>query len=240
VWGDALVSAGVLSQSGPFSSGELRRSVGLAGATIRPWQKLRISVDYEGASSDQVYFRNSLNGYQQMRARAQYQASTSLSFTANFTVLDNQNPATGVNYDFRARNNSVAAYWTPNGGKRISVTAEYNRSTLRSDILYLDPPFLTSAISSYRDNAHTASTQIDLALPGYRGLTPKLTAGGSLFVSSGSRPTQFYEPLGRLSIPFSKKVIWYTEWRWYGMGEQFYLYEGFRTHAFVTALRLSR
>jgi hypothetical protein len=111
---------------------------------------------------------------------------------------------------------------------------------VRSDIDYLNLPFLNPAVSSYRDNAHTASSQIDIALPGYYGLTPKLTAGGSLFVSSGSRPTQFYEPLGRLSIPFSKKVTWYTEWRWYGMGEQFYLYEGFRTHVFVTGLRLSR
>ncbi|HEV3330208.1 MAG TPA: hypothetical protein VG096_04460 [Bryobacteraceae bacterium] len=240
VWGDATVNAGILSQTGTFATGQLRRNVGLAGATILPWQKLRINVDYEGALSDDVYFRNSLNDYNKMRARAKYQASTSLSFTANFALLDNQNPATGVNYDFRARTNSVAVYWTPNNGKRISVTAEYNRSTVRSDIDYLNLPFLNPAVSSYRDNAHTASSQIDIALPGYYGLTPKLTAGGSLFVSSGSRPTQFYEPLGRLSIPFSKKVTWYTEWRWYGMGEQFYLYEGFRTHVFVTGLRLSR
>jgi len=240
VWGDATVSPGLFSQTGNFASGNLRRKVELAGATLRPWQKLRIHLDYEGATSDQVYFRNSLNNYNKMRARAQYQASTSLSFTANFTVLDNQNPATGVNYDFRARNNSVAVYWMPNNSKRISVTAEYNRSTLRSNISYLDLPFLNSAVSAYRDNSHSASSQIDVALPGYHGLTPKLTAGGSLFVSSGSRPTQFYEPLARLSFPLSKKVSWNTEWRWYGMGEQFYLYEGFRTHAFVTSLRLTR
>jgi hypothetical protein len=240
VWGDATVNAGILSQTGAFATGQLRRNVGLAGATIRPWQKLRINVDYEGALSDDIYFRNSLNDYNKMRVRAKYQASTSLSFTANFALLDNQNPATGVNYDFRARTNSVAVYWTPNNGKRISVTAEYNRSTVRSDIDYLNLPFLSPAVSSYRDNAHTASSEINLALPGYYGLTPKLTAGGSLFVSSGSRPTQFYEPLGRLSIPLSKMVSWNTEWRWYGMGEQFYLYEGFRTHVFVTSLRLSR
>ena len=101
VWGDATVRAGQLSQTGTFASGELRRTVGLAGATLRPWQKLRINLDYEGASSDQIYFRASLNDYHKMRARAQYQVAASLAFTANFTVLDNQNPATGIHYDFR-------------------------------------------------------------------------------------------------------------------------------------------
>jgi hypothetical protein len=68
----------------------------------------------------------------------------------------------------------------------------------------------------------------------------KLTVGGSLFVSSLSRPTRFYEPLTRLSIPLKKNISWNTEWRWYGMGEPFYLYEGFRTHVFTTGLRISR
>lgn len=240
VWGDATVAAGSLSQTGNFASGELRRTVGLAGATIHPSQKLRINLDYEGAASDQIYFRTSLNDYHRMRARAQYQVASSLALAANFTLLDNQNPAAGIHADFHARNNSVSVYWTPNNIKRISITGEYDRSTLHSNILYLNLPFLSPAVSAYRDNAHTASSEIDLALPGYHGLTPKLAAGGSLFVSSGSRPTQFYQPLARLSIPLSKKASLNTEWRWYGMGEQFYLYEGFRTHAFTTSLRLSR
>jgi len=238
VWGDATVTGGVLN-SNPFATGQLRRNVGLAGATLRPLQKLRITLDYEGASSDDIYFRNSLNDYHKMHARAQYQALASLSLTANFSVLDNQNPAAGINYDFLARNNSVSLYWTPNNNKRISVTAEYNRSTIRSDINYLDLPAFSPALSSYRDNAHSASSQIDVALPGYAGLTPKLTAGGSLFVSSGSRPTQFYQPMARLALPISKRATLNAEWFWYGMGEQFYLYEGFRTHAFITSLRLS-
>jgi hypothetical protein len=71
-------------------------------------------------------------------------------------------------------------------------------------------------------------------------MTPRLTVGGSLFVSSGSRPSQFYEPLSRLSVPISKKISWNTEWRYYGLGEAFYLYEGFRAHLFMTGLRITR
>lgn len=81
---------------------------------------------------------------------------------------------------------------------------------------------------------------MDVALPGYSGLTPKLTVGGSLFIASLSRPTRFYQPLVRLSLPLRKNVSWNTEWRYYGSGEQLYLYEGFRTHVFMTGLRITR
>jgi hypothetical protein len=240
VWGDAIVMASTLSQTGPLASGQLSRNVALAGATFRPWEKLRVNLDYEGASSDDVYFRTSLNDYQKGRARAQFQATPSLTFAANFWVLSNRNPATGVNLDFLGRSNSLSVYWNPGNGKRFSLVGEYDRATIRNDIIYLSLPFLNPAISSYRDNAHIASAIVNLALPAYSGLTPTVTVGGSLFISSGSRPTTYYQPLGRVSIPLNKHVSWRSEWRWYGLGEAFYLYEGFRAHTLTTGLHLTR
>ncbi len=240
VWGDATVLAGPLSQTGNFASGQLQRQVGLAGLTFRPWQRLSVNLDYEGSSSDDIYFRTSLNDYNKARARARYQATQSLSFQANFTVLNNQNPSPSVHYDFQSRDNALAVTWTPNGGKRFTFTGEYDRYTLRSDIGYRDLPFLTSAVSSYHENAHIATSSVDVALPGYGGMTPKLTFGGSLFISSLSRPTQFYEPLARISLPVQKNISLYADWQWYGMSEALYLYEGFRTHAFITGVRLTR
>lgn len=32
----------------------------------------------------------------------------------------------------------------------------------------------------------------------------------------------------------------FAEWRYYGYGEAFYLYEGFRTHLLTAGLRLTR
>src|SRR5207237_1131498 len=150
------------------------------------------------------------------RARARYRLASSLSLQANFQVLNNQNPAADIRYDFESRSNSVAVYWTPKGGKRISLMGEYDRSSLRSDISYL-ALFLAPAVSSYRDNAHTASSEIDLAAG-----PAKLTLGGSLFISSGSRPSRYYQSLARVSWPLERHVHWNAEWRWYGFGEQFY------------------
>jgi hypothetical protein len=208
--------------------------------TARPWNKLRVHVDYEGASSDLVYFRTSLNDYQKGRVRAQYQATPSLNFTANFLVLSNRNPAPSVNFDYLDRQNSLAVYWTPNNSKRFSLVGEYDRATIHSTIYYLSLPFLNTAVSSYRDNAHIATATVNLALPAYAGQTPTLAFGGSLLISSGSRPTTYYQPLARVSLPLRKNVAWRTEWRWYGLGETFYIYEGFRAHTLTTGLHLTR
>jgi len=237
IWGDATNLAGELSQTGLLESGKLRRNIGLGGVTFRPWQKLSLNVDYEGGFSDRIYFRTSLNDYNKARLRARYQATTSLMIQTNFSILNNQNPTPGIRLDYQSRTNAVSFFWTPAGGKRITVMGEYNRSTVRSDILYLGL-FLAPAISSYRDNAHSATSAIDLAIP--RWPEAKVTVGGSLFISSGSRPTQYYQPLARLSFPIVHHVYWNTEWRYYGFSEAFYLWEGFRTNAFQTGLRVTQ
>jgi hypothetical protein len=101
--------------------------------------------------------------------------------------------------------------------------------------LYLNLPFYTP---SYTENAHTATTAVDVAFS--KGSAAKLTAGGSLVLLTGSRPTTYYQPLARVSIPVWKHVHWNAEWRYYGFSEAFFLYEGFRTNTFTTGLRMSK
>ncbi len=238
VWGDADTLAGQLSQTGPMASGKLSRNTGIGGLTYRAIEKLTLNLDFEGASSDDIYFRTSLNDYEKGRARARYQVAKALSLQANFQVLNNQNPAQGIDYSFQSRDNAVSIFWAPDSGKRITLMGEYDRSTLSSNIDYLTLPFLTPAVSQYRDNAHTATSAINLALPGVKD--GKLTLGGSMFVSSGSAPSRYYEPLARVSLPVCKHVSWNAEWQYYGFGQSFYLYEGFRTNSFITGLRVTQ
>jgi hypothetical protein len=235
LWGDTTVTGGVLSFT-PLQNGNLQRVIGTGGATYRRGQKLTINADFEGSSSDSIYFRTQLNDYEKGKVRAKYQATGSLMLTANFMVLNNQNPAPSVRFDYLARTNSVAFYWTPAKFKRLTWTGEYTRATIRSNILYLDLPFFNTADSSYVDNANIATTAVDLTLP--HGA--KLSAGGSLFHSSGSRPTRYYEPLMQLLVPVYKHLSWNTVWQYYGFGENFYLFEGFRANIVMTGIRLSR
>jgi len=240
VWGDA--SDAILPAAGLASAdqGKLRRNVGLGAVTFRPSHRLSIIGEAEGGSSGGAYFRTSLYDYQKVRAQARYAATASLSLSADFTILNNHNPLPGVNYDYLAHQESLSVFWSPAGGKRWDFEGSYTRSTLRSDIGYLSPQDLAPQRSLYRDNSHTATALFNLALPHSSHIAPKLTAGGSFFLSSGSRPSSYYQPIVKLWVPLGKNFNWFTEWRYYGYGEAFYLYEGFRTHLVTTGLRLTR
>ncbi len=239
VWGDAVTRAPALSQTGPVESGETRMHVGLAGLTFRPVQKVSMGFDFEAASADRNYFRTSLQDYQKLRARARYQVLQSLSLSANFSLLNNLNPSVQNRNVFRSREDSLSVYWSPRGGKWINLLGDYTYSTLRSNISYFIPQTLTLTPSLYRETARIATGMFDVNLPKYKQGSPKLSLGGSLFSSSGSRPTQYYQPIAKVSFPVTRKVQWMFEWRWYNLGETFYMYEGFRTHLFVTGLRLA-
>src|SRR5882724_8333663 len=102
-----------------------------------------------------------------MHARARYQALQNLSFSADFSLLNNQNPATGIQYDYLARQSSVSFLWAAQGGKRFTFQGDYTRATTRSDISYLVPQALLAARSFYRDNAHLGTAMLDVALPAY-------------------------------------------------------------------------
>ena len=240
VWADA--NDAVLPPAGLMSSDQakLRRNVGIGGVTFRPGQKITIRADAEAASSGGSYFRTSLYDYQKVHAQARYQALTSLNFTADFTLLDNNNPVPGVNYDFRSQQESLSLFWSPLGGKFGDFQGSYTRSTLHSDIGYLIPQTLTQQTSLYRDDAHSATALFNLKLPQVQGVAPKLSAGGSFFISSGNRATSYYQPLATLWLPVGKKISLFADWRYYGYGEAFYLYEGFRTNLVTAGLRFTR
>jgi hypothetical protein len=218
----------------------LRRKVGIGGITYHPNSKLSVSGDMEIARSTDVYFRTSLFNYEKGRARARYQLSNTLSFSADFSALNNQNPTPGIHYDFHAYQESLALLWSPQTGKWFDVQGSYTRSDLRSNLSFLSPQDLQPQRSDYRENGHTGTALMNVNLPKYSKLAPKLTAGGSFYVSSGSRPTRYYQPLAKLWLPVSKHAGVFAQWQYYGYGEAFYLYEGFRTHLFTAGLRLSR
>jgi hypothetical protein len=238
VWGDA--SDSVLPPAGLVSAdrGSLRRNVGLGGLKYQPVQKLSFTAEAEVGSSGANYFRTSLYNYQRVRAQARYQVLKSLTLTAAFSGLLNNNPTSGVDLDSQALQESLSLFWNP--GKIWSLQGTYTRSTVHSDLGYLNPGTLEPQMSRYRDNAHTVTALFEIKPPMRYGVAPTITAGGSFFTSSGSRPTNYYQPAVRVRMPLGKQLAWFSEWRYYGYGEAFYNYEGFRTHMLITGLRLTR
>jgi hypothetical protein len=235
VWGDAVTRTPTLvSAVGPTRAGELRRQVALAGGMFRLGSRFDVTADLEASPGDVAYFRTDLMNYQRGKVQGRFKILPSLVVSAAFTVLNNRNEAPDVNLDLRSQQSSFTLYWAPNQGKRFSVTADYTRSTLRSDLPFLEPQTFSRAVSAYRDNGHHGGGWADVTLT--HGV--KLSLGGSYSINAGSRPTRYYQPQGRVTAPLVKKVTWTAEWRWFGFTERRYAYENFHTHVFATGLQL--
>ncbi|MBN8730514.1 MAG: hypothetical protein J0L64_08245 [Acidobacteria bacterium] len=245
VWGDAAVRAGRVNPFGPSELGELKQNVGIAGINFRPLSGSSWNAEYERASADQVYFRTSLSNYHRLRVRGRQQLHSTLQLGFNYYLLDNRNPHAADS--FRAATQwksssqaaSLALQWTPKAGKFGSLIGEYTHSKLRSDFQYLAPQILSAEKSLYTEYGHTATALLDLAAPkSWLVGGPHVQLGGSFYIGSGSRPTNFYQPIVGLRLPFHSRVEWYADWRYYGFSQPTYLYEAFRTHTVVSGLRI--
>jgi opacity protein-like surface antigen len=240
VWGNASDVTLPLAGLTGFEQGKIRRNVAIAGLSWHPIQKAWVNLDFENGSSGSTYFRTSLYNYQKARIRGRHQISPSFSVSASASVLNNRNPSPGLNYEFLTHQESASLLYAPAGGKIWDFEGSYTRSTLRSNISYLDPEFLTTQQSFYWDNSHTITAMFDFNMPGWLGYKTKLALGGSAFLSSGSNPTTFYQPAAKLAIALTKHISWNSEWRYYGFGDSFYVYQGFRTSMVTTGVRITR
>ncbi|HTS49121.1 MAG TPA: hypothetical protein VMH05_14320 [Bryobacteraceae bacterium] len=229
-WGDSDVRAPILTGLG-LESANLRRNVGIAGFNYRIGQKFRVTGDAEGSSSDQAFFRTSLQNYEKAHIRGRYDLSPEWRFAGDFSLLNNSNPNPNVRLDYSAKIESASVFYMPKSVKWANLLLDYSRSAVYSNILYLVPQTLSPTPSIYRENGHSLSALATVKW---------ITAGGTLFISSGSRPTNYYQPLVRLTVPLHKHVQWISEWRWYSMSELFYVFENFQTNQFMTSVRLTR
>jgi hypothetical protein len=229
-WGDTQVRAPILTGQ-ILESADLRRNIGIAGFNYRVAQKFRVIGSAEGSSSAATYFRTSLQDYQKAYIRASYDVAANLRVATDFSVLNNNNPDPSVRLDFSSKIESASVFWTPHNARWANVLLDYSRSAVRSSILYLVPQTLAPATSIYRENAHAFTAVVGMKW---------FSLGGSLFIGSGSRPTSYYQPLARLSIPVNQHVQWNTEWRWYSMSEAFFPFENFVSNQLTTSLRFTR
>jgi hypothetical protein len=234
VWGNA--NDAVLPFEGLITIGQefMHRQVGMGAVTWRPSPKLSFTGEFEIGSSGGAYFRTSLYDYRKARAMGRYQLLSTLHLSGDYNILSNSNPTLQESYKFLVHQESAALTWNPKG-KKFDFEGSYEHCGYHSQIGYLIPQLLSSAESIYNENCHTISALFNLTYKKAR-----LTAGGSAVLTSGSQPTTYYQPVAKLSVPLTKSLGAFAEWRYYGFGEAFYMYESFRANTFTTGLRFSR
>ncbi len=237
-WGDAndlvLPRTGLLT----VQSSKLRRNVVLGSASWRVFQRLLASGDFEWGSSGSQYFRTSLYDYRKARLTARYDVSSSLHLSADYMVLSNRNPLAGSPYKFLSHQESFSLQWAPPANK-VDLIGTYEHCGYHTQIEYLDPGTFLSGISNYSEYCHDVTATANAVLPGFLNHA-RISAGGSALLTSGSRPTTYYQPLAKVTVPITDRIGWFAVWQYYGFGETYYLYENFRTNLFTTGLRFSR
>jgi hypothetical protein len=234
-WGESLVRSSTLDPYLILESGQIRQNVGIAGINFKAGPKLSGKLDFEAASGGKNYFRSSLQNYQKVRSMARYKPTEELSVGFDSMILNNDNPLSlAGGYSFREMSYSFSLFWSPKKVKNLALNGDYTWSRIHSNTTYLIPQVLVLDNSVFLENAHTASAALDYSLGRFHG-----SLGGSLFTSAGSSPTSFYQPLARIAARINKRLEWNAEWRWYGLSEAFYSYEGFRAHTISTGLRVS-
>ncbi len=238
MWGDS--NDLVLPQSGllTIQNSKLRRNVVLGSAGWRITNKLRANGDFELGYSGSEYFRTSLYNYRKARMMGRYDVSAGLHINADYTILSNSNPLAGSPYKYLSHQESLGVQWTP-AGKKYSFDAAWEHCGFHTEITYLDPTYLDPALSNYREYCHDVMATINAVLPGFLG-GGTVSAGGSAMLTSGSRPTTYYQPLIKVNTPITKNIAWFAIWQYYGFRESYYLFENFQNNLITTGLRFSR
>ena len=235
-WGQAIETSGLTSDTYPYETGNLKQHVLLAGTRLRPWKWLTLNGDLESSHDGQSYYRTGLANYIKVRGDARAMLRSNLFFNAGVHYMNNTNPADGVDAKFRSVQHVASLQWLPTS-KTLTLIAEYTHAEIDANVNYLTIfPFQTSD-SQYLDYSHTGSLFAELALPGTKAGKAKVTVGGSFVTTSGSMPSRFYQPQAKLLVPICKKVSFYSEWKYYGLNEPFYAYQGFHTNTVMTGLR---
>lgn len=240
VWGNAsdLVSPaaglpGVIAEN-------LRRNVGVGAVTYREGSRLSLTAEVEGGVSSGAYFRTSLYNYAKYRGMGRYQLLKTLRVSADYSILSNNNTGAGAFYYFLSQQGTLGIDWMPKGD-RVTFDGAYSHCSYHSQISYLMPGTLSTSLSNYRDNCHNVSAYLNTSTHWLgKGHTLAFSAGGAAVLISGSRPTTYYQPTARLSVPVTKHLGLFAEWRYYGYGESFYSYESFRAHLMTGGLRYTK
>lgn len=236
-WGQVILKANQFITTSPVERGELQRHVGLFGFRAQPVTRLTLTGDFELANGVKTYYRSGLLDTKRINLQGRVTLPKSLYFNLIYSRFDNQNPAPDIDLNAKSQSASANLQWMPNDGKHITIVADYTRSTIRSDFNYLYPLGLFPVLSLYRDNAHSGTLMADLKLPFGKKYTGRLSFGGSFVTTSGTRPSNYYQPQGRLQLPLTPKLEFFSEWKYYGLHQPYYYYEGFRSNMFTGGLR---
>ncbi len=214
-------------------SASVVQKAALAGVTYRQ-KGMRLGVDFEkNEPDDSPVVRTDLFDYYRVNFDWNLGPWKGFSFKGNVALLDNENAHEDIDLTQHNRNYSFAVNYAPSD--RYSLSLDYTRSSIFSDLAILLPQTLAEDRSVYDERSHGIGAGVGIGV--YRG--SRLDLGYRGILSSGSYPLNYHQPYASLHIPLRNHLAVRTNWQYYGYNEKSVGLQDWRGHLVTVSLALS-
>ena len=211
------------------------RNVLITGLSYDFSARDRISAEYEYARTDRPILRTDAVDYHKASLRGRYAPFEKLQFEGNATLFDNlDRRVEALNFTSRQRNYALQFSYTPI--TRVSVTGGFERTQLRTGLLYIVPQTLTLDRSRYREKGNFGNLYLNVLLI----RNANLSLGYSGWGVSGSFPLTYHRPSARLEVPVHERVSVYGQWNYYEYNEKVQIFpQDYLAHLIVFGFRVT-
>ncbi len=214
---------------------EFDRNVVIAGLSYDFSMRNRISAEYEYGMTDRPIMRTDVADFQRARLRGRFSPFENLELNGSATLFDNEDDEV-PEIDFTSRSRDYTLQFSYNPITRVSFSGGYERSSIRTNILYLLPQTLTVGRSRYREKGNFGNAFVSIML--IRNAT--LSLGYSGWGVSGDFPLNYHRPMARLEVPIDERVSLYGQWNYYDYNEKVQLFpQDYRVHHTLLGLRVN-
>lgn len=224
----------------------------LAGIRYRPVKQVNFFLDYEEGKTNNAFVRVTPLDFRQVRFRANFKPTETLSLNFTLATTDRTNPTRFVENDSDSRVVAFSAFWQPNSRVWLSGGYDYNYFFSTADIAYFINNVLKKGRSVYYsrqnfvffDTRLAITKRLDLLLA-YRFTNdlgaPSRPLSGTIgpddFVAAF--PLSRHNPEVRVAYRFSNHITGNVSYRHYSYNERDRFVQDYRANIVTTSLRFT-
>lgn len=210
------------------------RNTGLVGIVYRPGSWLRLDVDYENTQTNRPATRTDLFDYDRFNIDLRTGSWKGFNFNGRISLQNNKLPSSDI--DLKGRNQDYVGGLSYEPNERFSLSLDFSRSNLFSDLLVVVPQNLLTAPSIFNERASGIGGRLGLGI--YHGAKAEIGYRG--IINNGSAPLDYHQPYASLWIPLGFKVALKPSWQYFDYRDKLIGLEDYRTHLVTVSLVYSR
>jgi hypothetical protein len=214
-------------------SADYTQNTGIAGLAFRRGRWMHLSLDYEKNDTNGVLTRTDLLDFDQVRFQWRLGPWKHISTTGRVFNLRNSNLQNDV--DLRSHNRNFAFEVNYEPTERFSLSVDYSRASIYSNIAILLPQTLELDRSLFDERTHGVGGSIGVGL--YRG--SRVDFGYRGILNLGSYPLNYHQPFASITVPMQNGLAFRTYWQYFGYNEKGFSLQDHRTHLVTFSLAYS-